>query len=182
MLGKLANRTSCALTRGGVAARLSAAHTRGVHIEARLEELGLTLPETAKPKGNYVPVTRSGNLLFTAGHLPINAQGETALGKVGADVSVEEGYEAAQSVALQLIATLKAELGDLDRVEKIVKLVGFVNCVDGFTQQPQVINGASDLIGSVFGDKGVHSRSAVGTNALPLGIPVEIEAIVEIKP
>ena len=176
------SRTSCALTRRGMAARLSASQVRAVHIEARIEELGYTLPENAKPQGNYVPVTRSGNLLFTAGHLPINVAGEMAKGKVGEDVSVEEGYEAAQTVALQLIATLKGELGDLDRVERIVKLVGFVNCVDGFTQQPQVINGASDLLGSVFGAKGVHSRSAVGTNALPLGIPVEIEAIVEIKP
>lgn len=103
------------------------------------------------------------------------------MGKVGADLTTEQGAEAAKAVALNIIATLKAEVGDLDKVKKIVKLTGFVNCVDGFTAQPKVVNGASDLLVQVFGDKGRHARSAVGTNALPLNVPVEIEAIVEVE-
>eukprot|EP00656_Telonema_subtile_P020352 TRINITY_DN21481_c0_g1_i1.p1 TRINITY_DN21481_c0_g1~~TRINITY_DN21481_c0_g1_i1.p1 ORF type:complete len:191 (+),score=48.28 TRINITY_DN21481_c0_g1_i1:136-708(+) len=153
---------------------------RLVHTEKRIEELGYTLPSVGPPKGTYVPVTRVGNLLFTAGHLPTPAGGELVTGKVGQDLTVEQANEAASFVALSLLATLKQELGDLDKVKRIVKLVGFVNCTDGFAQQPQVINGASDLLGKVFGDRGVHSRSAVGTNSLPLNIPVEIEAIVEV--
>lgn len=127
-------------------------------------------------------VVRSGNLLFTAGHLPQPAGGGPLVtGKVGKDLTVEQGYEAAKLVALNLIATLKQQLGDLDKVERVVKLVGFVNCTDGFTQQPQVVNGASDLLAEVFGEKGKHARSAVGTNALPLNVAVEIEAIVQIR-
>lgn len=132
--------------------------------------------------GNYVQVVRSGNQLFLAGHLPQPAGGGALVtGKVGKDLTVEQGYEAAKLVALNLIATLKRELGDLDKVERIVKLVGFVNCTDGFAQQPQVVNGASDTLAEVFGDKGKHARSAVGTNALPLNVAVEIEAIVQFR-
>ena len=132
--------------------------------------------------GNYVQVVRSGNQLFLAGHLPQPAGGGALVtGKVGKDLTVEQGYEAAKLVALNLIATLKRELGDLDKVERIVKLVGFVNCTDGFAQQPQVVNGASDLLAEVFGEKGKHARSAVGTNALPLNVAVEIEAIVQFR-
>jgi enamine deaminase RidA (YjgF/YER057c/UK114 family) len=154
---------------------------RNVHIERKLQELGYTLPEVAAPKGNYRTCVRSGNYIFTAGHLPQPIGGDLITGKVGKDLTPEEGYEAAHHIALSLMATLKNELGDLDKVKRIVKLVGFVNCVDGFTAQPSVINGASDTFGKVFGPKGVHARSAVGTNALPLNVAVEIEAIVEVE-
>jgi enamine deaminase RidA (YjgF/YER057c/UK114 family) len=157
-------------------------HVRRVHTEKRIKELGYTLPSVAPPKGNYRTCVRSGNLIFTAGHLPQPASGTLILGKVGADLTPEEGYEAAHHVALSVCATLKEELGDLDRVKRIVKVVGFVHCVDGFTAQPSVINGFSDTMGKIFGEeRGVHARSAVGTNALPLGIPVEVECIVEVE-
>ncbi|ETW06452.1 hypothetical protein H310_02708 [Aphanomyces invadans] len=159
----------------------AAAAARFVHTEARIKELGYTLPAVATPKGNYRNSVRMGNLIFTAGHLPQPAGGELIKGKVGVDLTPEEGYEAAHHVALALVATLKQELGDLDRVKRIVKVVGFVNCVDGFTAQPSVINGTSDTLVKIFGDRGIHARSAVGTNALPLGIPVEVEIIVEIQ-
>uniref|UniRef100_K3WLZ8 Endoribonuclease L-PSP/chorismate mutase-like domain-containing protein n=1 Tax=Globisporangium ultimum (strain ATCC 200006 / CBS 805.95 / DAOM BR144) TaxID=431595 RepID=K3WLZ8_GLOUD len=154
---------------------------RHVHIERRLAELGYVLPQVAEPKGNYRTAVRTGNYIFTAGHLPQPTGGDLIVGKIGKDLTPEDGYDAAHHVALSLMATLKHELGDLDKVKRIVKLVGFVNCVDGFTGQPGVINGASDTIGKVFGDKGIHARSAVGTNALPLNVAVEIEAIVEIE-
>ncbi|KAF0698462.1 Aste57867_10922 [Aphanomyces stellatus] len=168
--------------RSAVAAfKPAAAAVRRVHTENRIKELGYTLPAVATPKGNYRNVVRSGNLLFTAGHLPQPAGGELIKGKVGEDLTAEQGYEAARHVALAVCATLKQELGDLDRVKRIVKVVGFVNCVDGFTAQPSVINGFSDTVGEIFGERGVHARSAVGTNALPLGIPVEVECIVEVE-
>mmetsp|Transcript_14065 Transcript_14065/g.27314 ORF Transcript_14065/g.27314 Transcript_14065/m.27314 type:complete len:184 (+) Transcript_14065:94-645(+) len=154
---------------------------RGVHTEAKLEKLGYTLPQVAKPKGSYQLCVRSGNQMFTAGHLPQPAGGDLILGKVGLDLSVEEANKAAQYCALSILATLKAEIGDLDRIVRVVKVVGFVNCTDGFAQQPQVINGASDLFAEVLGERGMHSRSAVGTNALPLNVPVEVEAIIEIS-
>ncbi|KAH7484801.1 hypothetical protein PRIC1_004120 [Phytophthora ramorum] len=161
--------------------RSLATAVRNVHIERKLEELGYTLPAVADPKGNYRTSVRSGNTLYLAGHLPQPAGGDLILGKVGKDLTPEQGYDAAHYVALSLMATLKHEVGDLDKIKRVVKLVGFVNCVDGFTQQPAVINGASDTIGKVFGDKGLHARSAVGTNALPLNVAVEIEAVVEIE-
>ncbi|KAL7686054.1 putative endoribonuclease L-PSP/chorismate mutase, RutC-like superfamily [Plasmopara halstedii] len=154
---------------------------RNVHIERKIEELGYTLPAVAEPKGNYRTSVRSGNTIYLAGHLPQPAGGDLILGKIGKDLTPEQGYDAAHYVALSLMATLKQEVGDLDKIKRIVKLVGFVNCVEGFTQQPAVINGASDTIGKVFGDKGIHARSAVGTNALPLNVAVEVEAIVEVE-
>ncbi|RLN32726.1 hypothetical protein BBJ28_00001961 [Nothophytophthora sp. Chile5] len=157
------------------------AAARSVHIERKLEELGYTLPAVATPKGNYRTAVRSGNTFYLAGHLPQPAGGDIITGKVGKDLTQEEGYDAAHYVALSLMATLKQEVGDLDKIKRVVKLVGFVNCVDGFTAQPAVINGASDTFGKVFGDKGIHARSAVGTNALPLNVAVEIEAIVEVE-
>ncbi|KUF96816.1 hypothetical protein AM588_10007953 [Phytophthora nicotianae] len=157
--------------------RSLASAVRNVHIERKIEELGYTLPAVAEPKGNYRTSVRSGNTIYMAGHLPQPAGGDLILGKVGKDLTPEQGYEAATT----LMATLKQEVGDLDKIKRVVKLVGFVNCVDGFTQQPAVINGASDTIGKVFGDKGIHARSAVGTNALPLNVAVEVEAIVEIE-
>lgn len=116
-----------------------------------------------------------------SGHLPIPTSGELIVGQVGKDVSTEEATAAARWCALNIFSTLAAELGDLDRVKKVHKLVGFVNCVDGFTAQPAVVNGASDVFFEVFQEKGMHARSAVGTNALPLNVPVEVEAIVEIE-
>ncbi len=155
--------------------------TRGVHVERRLQELGYTLPKVPEPQGVYVPVTRSGNLLFLAGHLPQPVDGSPMItGKVGLDLTQEEGQEAAKIVALNAIATLKSHLGDLDKVKRIVKVVGFVNSTPDFTAQPFVINGFSNVMGEVFGEAGVHSRSAVGAPTLPLGVSVEVEAIVEV--
>ena len=124
---------------------------------------------------------RVGNLIYTAGHLPVTADGTLIAGKVGSELTTDEGYAAARGVALNIIATLKAELGELSRVERVVKLTAFVNCVDAFSSQPKVVNGASDLLVDVFGPAGRHARSAVGVNALPLNVPVEIEAIVLVK-
>ena len=152
-----------------------------MHVEARMAENGLIMPEVGAPKGNYVGVVQVGNLLFLAGHLPQVPGGPLLTGKVGAENSLEKGYEAAKLCGLNICATLKNHLGDLDRVKRVVKLVGFVNCVDTFTQQPAVMNGCSDVIVKVFGEKGKHARSAVGTNALPLGVAVEVEAIVEFE-
>lgn len=126
-------------------------------------------------------LSRVGNLIYTAGHLPVTPEGTVITGRVGSDLTTEEGYTAARNVGLNIIATLKAELGDLSRVERIVKLTAFVNCVESFSAQPKVVNGASDLFGAVFGEKGKHARSAVGVNALPLNVPVEIEAIVLVR-
>ncbi|KAG7376895.1 hypothetical protein PHYPSEUDO_012567 [Phytophthora pseudosyringae] len=150
-------------------------------IEDRLAELGHELPAAGVPKGNYVNVVRTGDYIYTAGHLPVTAAGKLITGKLGKDLTTEEGYAAAQRVALALLATLKKELGELDHIKRVVKLTGFVNCVDTFTAQPGVINGASDTVAAVFGDKGKHARSAVGTNALPLNVAVEIEAVVEVE-
>lgn len=150
-------------------------------IEARLDELGIVLPPAPAPSANYVPWAISGNLLFVSGQGPHGPDG-TVKGKVGADLTAEEGYEAAWRVGLNLIAQMRAAVGDLDRVVRVVKLFGMVNGAPDFDQQPAVINGASDLMVEVFGDAGRHARSAVGMAALPWGISVEIEAVVEIRP
>lgn len=147
-------------------------------IEKKLEELGLELPEIPKPMANYVPAARTGNLLFLSGHGP---QKSIPTGKVGKELTLEEGYEAAKNTALCLMSTIKNSIGDLDKVKRIVKLVGFVNCSEDFTDQPKVVNGASDLFVEVFGDKGKHARAAVGMYQLPGGIPVEIEVVVEVE-
>ena len=147
-------------------------------IEKKLEELGLELPEIPKPMANYVPAARTGNLLFLSGHGP---QKSIPTGKVGKQLTLEEGYEAAKNTALCLMSTIKNSIGDLDKVRRIVKLVGFVNCSEDFTDQPKVVNGASDLFVEVFGDKGKHARAAVGMYQLPNGIPVEIEVVVEVE-
>ena len=150
-------------------------------IDARLKQLGIELPQAAAPAANYVPFVQSGKLLFVAGQITMLNGELKYLGKVGKDLSVEEGQKAARLCALNLIAQAKAACGgDLDRVVRCVKLGGFVNCVDGFEQQPQVVNGASDLMVEVFGDKGKHARFAVGTNALPRGVAVEVDAIFEL--
>ena len=152
-----------------------------MRIEARLKELGIELPPAITPVANYVPAVVTGNLVFLSGHGPVNEDGTLVTGKVGADLTVEEGYETARLIAMGLLGSLKAQIGDLDRVNRIVKLLGLVNCTAEFTDQPKVINGASDFLVEVFGEKGKHARSAVGTNALPMNISVEIEMIVEIE-
>lgn len=149
--------------------------------ENRLQALGISLPAPAAPVANYVPFVRTGNLISISGQIPI-VGGELAFsGIVGKDVSVEEACAAARLCAINLIAQMKAACdGDLECVVRVVKLGGFVNGVDGFGKQPVIINAASDLMVDVFGDKGRHSRSAVGVNGLPMGVPVEIDALVEI--
>lgn len=151
-------------------------------IDARLAELGIDIPTPVAPVANYVPFVVSGNLVSVSGQIPM-ADGKLAFeGKVGDTVSEEDARAAARICGLNIIAQLKAACdGDLNRVKRIVKLGAFVNCVDGFGGQPQIVNAASDLMVEVFGDKGRHSRSAVGTNALPLNVPVEIDALVEIE-
>lgn len=150
-------------------------------IEERLEELGITLPPPATPVANYVTTVQTGNLIFTSGHGPGSGEGKIYKGQIGAELTAEDGYESARQVGLCLISTLKHALGDLDRIKRIVKVVGFVNSAPTFTEQPAVVNGASDLFVEVFSDKGKHTRSAVGMVQLPGGIPVEIEMVVEIE-
>ena len=148
--------------------------------EKRLKELGISLPAAPKPVANYVPTVRVGNLLFVSGHGPYN-DGKTILsGKLGKDLTVEQGYQTARNVALNALSSVKAALGDLVKVRRVVKLLGMVNCTEDFKDQPKVINGASDLLVEVFGEAGRHARSAVGMQSLPNGIPVEIEMIMEV--
>ncbi len=150
--------------------------------EEKLAQLGVTLPDSPSPIANYVPAVRTGNLLFLSGVGPAaGPDGKVPAGKVGSDLTVEEGYEAARLVGINLLARLKAELGDLDRVTLVVKLLSMVNSSPDFTQPPAVANGCSDLLVEVFGEKGRHARSAVGMAALPNNIPVEIEMIVEVE-
>ena len=150
-------------------------------IEDRLKELGIELPSPQSPAANYVPAVRTGNLLYLAGVGPAKREdGTTPTGKVGAELTKEEGYEAARLVCMNILSRLRAELGDLDRVVRVVKLLGMVNATEDFTEHPAVINGCSDLLVEVFGERGKHARSAVGMQSLPFGIPVEIEAIVEV--
>jgi len=149
-------------------------------VEDRLAELGRVLPGVAAPVAAYVPAVRSGSYVFTSGQLPMVDGSLAATGKVGAEVSAEDAKQLAATCALNALAAIKAEIGDLDRVRRIVKLVGFVASVPDFTGQPGVVNGASELLGEVFGEKGVHARSAVGVAVLPLDAPVEVELIVEI--
>jgi len=149
--------------------------------EQKLQELGIGLPEIAPPIANYVDVVRTGNLLFLAGKGSRNPDGSRITGKVGKDLTVEEGYEAAKSIALQHLAVIKKELGDLSKVVRIVKVLGMVNSASDFTAHSQVINGYSDFMVQIFGEKGKHARSAVGMNSLPVNLAVEIEVIVEIK-
>jgi enamine deaminase RidA (YjgF/YER057c/UK114 family) len=148
--------------------------------EERLAELGLEVPEVAPPVAVYIPAVRSGNQVFTSGQLPMRAGELMATGVVGAGVSPEEAFACAEQCALNAIAAIRAEVGNLSRVKRVVKVVGFVASTPDFTGQPGVINGASELLGKVFGDAGVHARSAVGVAALPLGAPVEVEVLVEI--
>ncbi|GAB5561425.1 MAG: RidA family protein [Synoicihabitans sp.] len=166
---------------GLIVAVLLQSGVRADSAEARLHDLGLTLPKAASPVANYVPVVRSGELLFLAGHIPRDENGEFMTGKVGSAVSIEEGQLAARHTALALLATLRQELGSLDRVKRIVRVEGFVNCGPDFTNQSQVINGCSDLLIEIFGDAGRHARMAIGAGSLPLDVSVEIAMIVEVK-
>lgn len=152
-----------------------------MRIEQRLKELGIDLPKATAPAANYVNAVLTGNLLFLAGKGPYQPDGTLHTGIVGKEVSVEEAYQHARLTGLHLISTMQAELGDLDRVVRIVKVLGMVNAVPGFGQQPEIINGCSDLFVEVFGDKGRHARSAVGMGSLPRNITVEIEAVVEVN-
>lgn len=149
--------------------------------EQRLKDQKIELFKPAAPIANYVKAVRVGNLLFLAGHGPTKADGTNITGKVGKDISLEQGYMAARQAAIAMLSTLKTELGDLNKVKRIVKVLGMVNCESGFTDHPKVINGFSDLIVSVFGEKGMHARSAIGTNSLPMNISVEVEMIVEVS-
>jgi len=150
--------------------------------EARIKELGITLPNPPKPMGNYIPAVRVGNLLFLSGHGPIRV-GDQPLtrGKVGRDMSTEDAYKVAREVGINLLGSARATLGSLDKVKRVVKVLGMVNAVESFGEQPKVINGFSDLMVEVFGENGRHARSAVGMGSLPAGIPVEIEMILELN-
>jgi len=149
--------------------------------ETGLKEKGIVLPEPQKPVANYVNAVRVGNLIFLAGKGPTKPDGSNITGKVGKDLTIEQGYEAARLTAINHLAVLKAELGSLNKVKRIVKVLGMVNCTEDFKDQPKVINGYSDLMVEIFGDKGKHARSAVGMYALPSNIAVEVEVIVEVE-
>ena len=150
-------------------------------VEAKLAEMKLELPTPPAPVANYVRAVRTGNLVFVSGHGPTRDGAYLFQGKVGAERTIEEGYEAAKLVMLNCLSSLKQEIGDLDRVTRVVKLLGMVNCTPDFGDQPKVINGASDLLVALYGEKGRHARSAVGMGSLPSGITVEIEMIVEVE-
>jgi enamine deaminase RidA (YjgF/YER057c/UK114 family) len=150
-----------------------------VSAEQRLSDLGIELPVLPEPAANYANCVRTGNLVYVSGTVPTTADGEIPKGKVGDDVTAEEAAEHARLVALNLLAILRQELGDLDRVKRVVKLLGMVNAVPDFREQSKVINGCSDLLVEVFGER--HARSAIGVGSLPFGITVEIEAIVEVE-
>jgi enamine deaminase RidA (YjgF/YER057c/UK114 family) len=149
-------------------------------IEQRIINLGFLLPETAKPLAAYIPAVQSGNLVFTSGQLPMIAGSLAETGKVGGSVSPERAKELATVCALNALAAVKTVIGDLDKIKRIVKVVGFVSSTPEFSGQPAVVNGASEFLGEVFGEKGIHARSAVGVAVLPLDAPVEIEIIVEV--
>ena len=150
-------------------------------VDKKIEELAIQLQKPVKPVANYVTTVQTGNLVFTSGHGPIGDDGQLILGQLGTDMDIEGGYQAARAVGIGLLSTLKATLGNLDRIKKIVKLVGFVNSSADFKDQPAVVNGASDLFVEIFGDKGRHARSAVGMVQLPDGIAVEVEMVVEVE-
>ena len=152
-----------------------------MHPEEKLRNLGLELDTPITPMARYVPAVRVGNLLFVSGHGPVRGGKVQFTGKVGRELTLEQGYEASRLTALAILATVKASLGDLGKVRRVVKLLGMVNCTEDFTRTPQVINGASELFGEVWGDRGQHARSAVGFQQLPSGMAVEIEAIFEVE-
>ena len=153
----------------------------GGKIEAKLKELNAELPRASAPVANYVPFTRAGNLVIVSGQVSVRNGKPEFVGKLGRGISVSEGQQAARLCALNILAHLKTACGgDLDRVKQVLRLGGFVNCTPEFTEMPQVVNGASDLMVQVFGDAGKHARAAVGVNSLPLGVAVEVEAMFEL--
>ena len=148
----------------------------------KIKELNITLPEAKPPVGSYVATKVSGNLLYVSGQISISENGELIKGKVGKDLSTQDGYNAAKRCGLSILSQVKVACdGDLSKIKSCIKLTGFVNSSDDFTEQPKVINGASDLIASVFGEAGMHTRAAVSTNSLPLGVSVEVDAIFELN-
>ncbi len=150
--------------------------------EDKIKELNIKLPEAKAPVGSYVATKISGNLLYVSGQISMNSQGELIKGKVGKDLNTEEAYKAAERCGLSIVAQVKKACNDdLSKIKSCIKLTGFVNSVDNFIEQPKVINGASDLIASIFGDAGMHTRAAVSTNSLPLGVSVEVDAIFELN-
>ena len=160
-------------------ALLTACSVRSSTPEEKLATLGLTLPPVSAPVANYLPAVRVNSLIFLSGHLPRNAAGQVITGRLGAELDDAAGAAAARQATLALLATLKAEIGELSKVKRIVRVGGFVTATPEFTHQPQVINGSSDLLVAIFGDRGKHARAAVGVSSLPLGAVVEIELIVE---
>ena len=168
---------------GLVVGRIAATATEGASSdpETRLQSLGIELPSLPEPMANYVRTVRTGNLVFTSGHGPLRPDGTYLTGKLGSELTVDQGYEAARWTAVALLASLKQELGSLSRVRRIVKVTGMVNSTPEFKDQPKVINGCSDLLVEVFGDRGRHARAAVGMASLPMGIAVEIEMVVEVE-
>ncbi len=153
-----------------------------MNFENKIKELKINLPEAKPPVGSYVATKIVSNLLYISGQISISENGELIKGKVGKDLSVDDGYKAAERCGLSIISQAKVACnGDLSKIKSCIKLTGFVNSTDNFTEQPKVINGASDLIASVFGDAGMHTRAAVSTNSLPLGVSVEVDAIFELN-
>ena len=153
-----------------------------MNYEENIKKNNIILPKAADPVGSYVATKIVGKILFISGQISINDKGDLIKGKIGKDLSTEDGYEAAKRCALSIVAQVKNACGgDLTKVKSCVKLTGFVNSTDDFTEQPKVINGASDLISSIFGEAGMHTRAAVSTNSLPLGVSVEVDAIFELK-
>lgn len=160
---------------------ISAQNLYDYDVEKRVKELGIELNTPTKPVANYVDVVQSGNLLFLSGKIPVNVDGKIITGRLGAGMKTDEGYQAARLCGIAQLSTLKAQLGNLNRVVRIVKVTGFVNSTPFFTEQSKVVNGFSDLMVEVFGDRGKHARAAVGMASLPLGAACEVEMIVEIK-
>ena len=149
--------------------------------EERIEELGIEIPEPPEPVGSYIPARRAGDLVFCSGQGPLKDGEFIHLGKVGSDLSVEEGYAAARRCAINCLAEVKSEVGTLNKIEKVVKVRGFVSSAPGFGRQPDVVNGASELLQELFGEAGRHARSALGTSDLPGNIPVEVEMVVSVE-
>lgn len=152
-----------------------------MNIEQRLEELGISLPSGSAPAANYTNAVFTGNLLFISGKAPLPENGKLPKGKLGREFSAEDGYRLARSAAIDLIAVMKAEMGSLDRVTRIVEIQGFLNATEDFEDHPQVLNGCSDLLVEVFGEKGIHARSVVGANSLRAGLPLILKAVIEVS-
>lgn len=148
--------------------------------EAALAEMGVTLPQAGAPAGSYTPVVQTGNLLFVSGQVPMGPNGVEFVGRLGEDTSLEDGQAAAKLCAINILAQVKAAIGDLDRIVRVVKVNGYVNCAPQFRDQPKVVNGASDFLVAALGERGRHARAAVGVASLPFGVAVEVEAVIEV--